>query len=366
MSAKRTKGLYKYRDSKNWWFRYSDPITSKRKAVSLGTDDEGTAVQRAQAILAGNLMATRADQIDREIDEYLIDAQEREKNPMSPDSAKTVRYVLKLFVKEASIRWPAEINEQKVALWVRGLRAAGRSQQTLRMYAAYIKTFTRVLYASGKLKFDPLAKYDLPAEKATGRQNWLSKHVVRQIIAAVKPKIGPHSKPDGVELAKRAADDLKFILFGGFHAGLRRKEIGMAKVFWFDLDHGLIHAQNMPDEEFTLKDRDNRTIDMTDEFKDFLNEYLRNRKPGEFVLRPQKIKGIWKYRYDFSRMVEGHFKNVGVKCSIHDMRRSFASNLVSSGVSIYTVAKWMGDRVDVVEKSYGYLAPNTGEVNKVA
>jgi integrase len=105
---------------------------------------------------------------------------------------------------------------------------------------------------------------------------------------------------------------------------------------------------------------------MSDGFKGFLAEYLRNRNPGEFVLRPKKTQGAWKYRYDFSRMEEGHFKNVGVKCSIHDMRRSFASNLVSSGVSISTVAKWMGDRVDVVEKSYGYMAPNTGEINKVA
>src|ERR1700732_2746328 len=145
MPSKRTKGLYKYRDSKNWWFRYTDPITGKRKAVSLGTHEEGTAVQRAQAAIAGNLVADRADEGDREIDEYLIDAQERERNPMSPDSAKTARYVLKLFVKESKVRWPSEINEQKVAVWVRGLRAAGRSQQTLRMYAAYIKTFTRVL-----------------------------------------------------------------------------------------------------------------------------------------------------------------------------------------------------------------------------
>ena len=30
----------------------------------------------------------------------------------------------------------------------------------------------------------------------------------------------------------------------------------MAKVFWFDVDHGLIHVQNMPDEEFALKDRE--------------------------------------------------------------------------------------------------------------
>jgi hypothetical protein len=39
MAAKRLKGIYKYSDSKNWWFRYTDPITGKRKAVSLGTDD---------------------------------------------------------------------------------------------------------------------------------------------------------------------------------------------------------------------------------------------------------------------------------------------------------------------------------------
>jgi integrase len=334
--------------------------------VSLGTDDESTAVQRAQATLGGNLIVAKADEIDREVDEYLIDAQEREGNPMSPDSAKTARYVLKSFVKESKVRCPSEISEQKLVLWIRGLRAGGKSQQTLRMYAAYVKTFTRALHASGKLRFDPLAKYNLPAEKATGRRNWIRKHVVRQIIGAVKPKVGPHSKPAGIEKAKREAEDLKFILYSGFHAGLRRKEISMAKVFWFDLDHGLIHAQNMPDEEFTLKDRDNRTIDMTDEFKVFLAEYLKARKPEDFVLRPQKSKGTWKYRYDFSRMVEGHFRNVGVKCSLHDMRRSFASNLVSSGVSIYTVAKWLGDRVDVVEKSYGYLAPNTGEINKVA
>ena len=79
----------------------------------------------------------------------------------------------------------------------------------------------------------------------------------------------------------------------------------MAKVSWFDLEHGLIHAQNMPEEAYTLKDEDNRTIDMSDEFKVFLIDYLKNRKFGEFVLRPEKAQGTWKYRYDFSRMVEG-------------------------------------------------------------
>jgi integrase len=220
--ANGTKGLYKYGDSKNWWLRYTDPISGKRKAMTLGTEDEGEAVQRARAILGGNLIVARADEIDREIDEYLVDAQEREKNPMSPDSAKTTRYVLKSFVKESKVRWPPEISEQKVTLWIRALRAGGKSQQTLRMYAAYVKTFTGFLHASGKLKFDPLAKYDLPAEKASGRRNWVRKDVVRQIIGAVKEKVGPHSKPAGIEKAKRDAQDLKFILYAGFHSGALR------------------------------------------------------------------------------------------------------------------------------------------------
>jgi hypothetical protein len=47
------------------------------------------------------------------------------------------------------------------------------------------------------------------------------------------------------------------------------------------------------------------------------------------------------------------------------MRRSFASNLVSGGESIYIVAKWLGDRVDVVEKSYGHLSPAAGNINRL-
>jgi integrase len=198
-----------------------------------------------------------------------------------------------------------------------------------------------------------------------GRKNWLRKVEVAKVIGAVEPKYSANAKPTTIEKARQAAEDLKFILYCGFHAGLRRREISMAKVFWFDLDHGLIHAQNMPEEGYTLKDEDNRTIDMSDGFSAFLIDYLKNRKSGEFVLRPEKAQATWKYRYDFSRMVEGHFENVGVRCSIHDMRRSFASNAVSSGISLYIVAKWLGDGYEVIERSYGYLAPNTGEINKV-
>jgi integrase len=71
------------------------------------------------------------------------------------------------------------------------------------------------------------------------------------------------------------------------------------------------------------------------------------------------------YRYDFSRIWATHMKRCGVRCTIHDARRSFASNLVSEGESIYIVAGWLGDGVQVVERSYGHLAPYAGNINRL-
>jgi hypothetical protein len=31
MASKRLKGIYKYSDSRNWWFRYTDPIPGSAK-----------------------------------------------------------------------------------------------------------------------------------------------------------------------------------------------------------------------------------------------------------------------------------------------------------------------------------------------
>jgi hypothetical protein len=48
-----------------------------------------------------------------------------------------------------------------------------------------------------------------------------------------------------------------------------------------------------------------------------------------------------------------------------DSMNEDANAVVSSGISLYIVAKWLGDGYEVIEKSYGHLAPNTGQINKV-
>ena len=46
------------------------------------------------------------------------------------------------------------------------------------------------------------------------------------------------------------------------------------------------------------------------------------------------------------------------------MRHSVVSRLASSGVSIYKVAEWMGDDARVVQKHYGHLQPDNGDIDR--
>lgn len=47
------------------------------------------------------------------------------------------------------------------------------------------------------------------------------------------------------------------------------------------------------------------------------------------------------------------------------MRHTFASLLVQAGVSVYKVARWMGDGVEVVEAHYGHLSPGDRDINRL-
>jgi integrase len=156
------------------------------------------------------------------------------------------------------------------------------------------------------------------------------------------------------------SDEMKFILYSGFHARLRKNEIIEARPDWFDLERGALHVRATP--SFRPKDREARTIPLTSAFQAFLWSYgLRS----PFMLRPDVEKGAALYRYDFRRPFREYVK--GQDCewvTPHVMRHTFASLLVSKGVSIYRVAVWMGDDVRVVQKHYAKLFPKDDDIEK--
>jgi integrase len=205
----------------------------------------------------------------------------------------------------------------------------------------------RYLVDNKLARADLLDQLEVPAPGAVGRKSWLKNSEVNRVILESKDPT------------------LVFVLFCGFHAGLRRNEISNAKVGWFDLEAGLLHVQNDVETGFVLKDRENRTVPLTKDFRNFLEGFLADRHPGDYTIRPDKQQGTWRHRYDFNKAFQTHMRRCGARCTIHDMARSFASNLVSAGESIYIVAKWLGDGIPVVERSYGHLAPSAGNINRL-
>jgi integrase len=149
-------------------------------------------------------------------------------------------------------------------------------------------------------------------------------------------------------------DELRFILFCGFHAGLRFQEIVEARPFWFDLASGILYLRKTTTMNF--KDREERSIPLTLQFQNFLSSYgLR----APFMLRPDVAHGKWIYRYDFRASFMKYMRAQGCdRVTPHTMRHTFASLLVSAGESIYKVAVWLGDEVATVQKHYGHLTPD--------
>lgn len=155
-------------------------------------------------------------------------------------------------------------------------------------------------------------------------------------------------------------EELQFIQYCGFHAGLRFNEIVQAVPSWFDMEHRRIKLTKTATMKF--KDNEERTIPMTVEFHRFLKSYGL-REP--FMIAPDVIQGKWIYRYDFRAKFMKYVREQKLEwVTPHIMRHTFASLLVSSGESIYKVAVWLGDDVKTTQDHYGHLAPDEGGIEK--
>ena len=146
-------------------------------------------------------------------------------------------------------------------------------------------------------------------------------------------------------------EDLRFVLYCGFHAGMRLQEV---------VEGRMLHLRKH--ENMRFKDGEERSIPMTKEFHGFLKGYgLRT----PYMLRPEKKKGKSLYRYDCGSAFSTHAKNCGLDwVTPHVMRHTFASLLASAGTSIYLIAEWLGDDVRVVQKHYAKLLPLHGEIER--
>jgi len=324
-----------------YWLRFQRD--GERHCVSLETDDPATALQRAREIKSAPKLAGKSE-MERTIDRYL-----ERKRVMNVFSRQTER------VAGAALR---EFAKFIPGLTVEAVRGSHVESHYRKLQARVAETTTQIHMRSIRAFFAWCLR-----ERLTN-DNPAAKIQLATIDKPARLKFCTAAERDAL-ISGATTDDLRFILYCGFHCGMRKGEIIEARVGWFDLRAtGACHIENTS--TFRIKDRDARFIPLTNRFRKFLKTYLAGKDRDAFALRPEVKHGKGTYRYDFHRPYNDYMETSEKKwVTAHVMRHTFASLLVQNGVSVFKVAKWLGDGVEVVERHYAHLAPADRDIEKM-
>lgn len=316
-----------------------------RKFISLQTSDEVEAIKRAIEIRNSSYVKS-GEGLNKLISAFIIE--KKGDHEFTKRSEAWYGTCLRLYSQHIGNADPDSISIKSAQDWYNGLRKEIK-EITAVSYVRAVRSFFSWCVNKGVCHINPFKKIKLVKTYPKARIRFCSQELRDNLI-----KEAPN-------------DDLRFTLYTGFHAGLRIGEIVEARPHFFNLkpDPGLLTIEETP--TFMPKDKEARTIPMTREFKEFMLRYGL-KKP--FVLKPEVEHGKAILRYDPRRPWENYMQDYGKRHKIdtswitfHVMRHTFASLLLSAGVSIYKVAVWMGDEVETVQSNYGHLIPGDFDID---
>ncbi|MDF1789637.1 MAG: tyrosine-type recombinase/integrase [Verrucomicrobiales bacterium] len=333
------KGLW---DRGNWgyWFKFRK--NGKIYQGSLETKNLQEAIERLEYEKeAAGRISDRTD-IHLAMDDYI--RWRRERDTMAERTEESVRYHTKRFIRFSELSCLREITLGEIERFYKHLQTSV-SEHTAQKYVNSLKGLLRWCAEHDRIPKNP----SIGLEMARLRTSYKSRYCT------------PGQQAKIFEACER--EDIQFILYCGFHCGLRVGEIVECRPEWFDLNGGANGVLTLvPTETWVPKDREQRSIPLTTEFRNFLDNYGIG---SPFMLRPEVEAGKWRYRYDPRRPFKKCVRSVDLGwVGFHTMRHTFASRLISANVSVYKVATWIGDDVRVVQRHYGHLQPDAGDIEK--
>lgn len=345
------KGIYKRGDI--YWFRHMVDGINHRE--SLETTDLKEALSKAAHLK--DIGPVKGDGSIAAIGAKWIAAKQKHQEHR-PSSESWAKYSIQNFAAAYPNKTVRQITPEDIQSWLQSERERV-AKATANSYLTGIKAFFHWCTEQNIIAVDPAKPVKRPELGKEG-----AKHTF--CSASLRDKI----------IAQAEDPDLKFILYCGFHAGLRRLEISEARRDWFDLDNKILWVRKSdkrngrvrPGERaFPIKNGNERPIPLTTPFAEFLRTYLKeDLSPLDFPLKPHIGYGKCKYRYDIEKPFNLHMQ--AMKCphvTPHTMRRTFASLLVQRGIPLYKVAKWLGDTEKVTAEHYAHLAPDDQSVDSM-
>lgn len=268
-----------------------------------------------------------------EVDLYLASR----KKHISPNYLRDTATVLRAWQRSN----PGPISTQSIQAWLDSLDV---KPATIAAYAFTLRQFFDwcIKCKLVDVPANPVLAIDLPRIRRPFRKVFIKAPQVAMLINGC------------------ADPELRYCLYCGFHAGLRFSEVVASQPAWFDLENKMVRI--LRSETFDTKDHTDRDIPLTDDFLAFLQTYGMR---APYMVAPHKLApGKHRYRFDFSNRFQNYVRAKNVNITFHDLRRTFCSLHVSAGTSVYKVAKWIGDDVEVVQRHYGHLSESDPEINR--
>lgn len=350
----KAKGIYKQKLT--YWLRYT--LDGAQHRVNLQTRDFEEAIRKGDALRGrpvkgkGEKVAWKAA-IKRYLDDKLHGHRPahlagKRLRSFRPDTAPRVGSCLGVFAVNCGASSPAQVTIKQLQAYYD--RRAKKSFAGAKSTIATIQAFLDHIRC-------------LPGRVVIPLEN---KPEARQVVVDMETA--------NTWISECPRDDLRYVLYCGFHAGLRAGEISRSRAAWFNLKRKVLtipgkESQILPTGREYLwrtKDGETREIPLDDAFCAFLIIFLTDPK-RDFCLpatrRPRKshATGLLDFRLPFEKFVASKERS---EVTPHAMRHSWVSELANSGNhSITEVAAWSGDTIQTIERNYWHKRVRRGNLN---
>ncbi|MFC1708185.1 tyrosine-type recombinase/integrase [Planctomycetota bacterium] len=335
----------------------------KRHRKSLHTDDLRLAKaifkrEREQIFRKAYDLPTEDEELQSLLGAYLAKAKQR----MSPGWFKETERRLGEFFQVVTVARAAQVRRDDIVRWRdhRFQSVTPRGQPISRGGVAKDEQCVRALFAwavrVGRLRQDPF--HGLPKLKPNdnGEIDYLSDDEVKELLDHCAAPVALRGRGGkGTAERKRITPLLEIVVIAIF-AGLRLAEILFLD--WPDLDfeRNEILVRSKAGEGHQTKTRRDRRVPMFARVREVMEPRRQDSGPC-FCTRSGSRYGGRNLLRELDRILE-RMPPREPKINFITMRHTFATQLVSHGVSLYAVSKWLGhSSITTTEKHYAGFVP---------
>jgi len=327
--SKADRGLYRRRGSPHWWIRYAD------RNGRIIRESTGTTEKK----LARDILAKKKVQVaeNRHLDVrkvpnttfYELCEQYWELDGKHK-RMKGLSHMLEIWKKWFGNLPMKELNQQKVEKFLAGrMEEKHLSPATRNRHLAHLSSVFNEGKEWGLVAENPAVGIK-PFRENGARTRFLDQEEIHSLLEA-------------------ATEDFFPVVLTALHTGMRRGEI--TELRWTDVDFNnkIITIQDS-------KSGKKRMIPINDILHETLKVLPSRFKKGYVFPSPVRPEEPWRdFRWQFQKAVkQAEIKNL----RFHDLRHTFASHLVMSGVDVMTVKELLGHASLTMTLRYSHLAPD--------